>query len=200
MSIADLSLNAIVPASLSKWLAANLASQRTRLLLMMLAAILAAGGLMILDSVDSAMLKRIAERQYRLVRIEQVESVDTWRQRRNETDPLRIQAESRLWEAETDGLAQANFQAWIIEQAGAAGIGQIDVHTTINSTTNNPMKLRELSAQVSGRFEAESFFKLLQAISDHNRLVIVERLELQTLPVPHFEMMLGTFLRPARAA
>jgi hypothetical protein len=62
------------------------------------------------------------------------------------------------------------------------------------------MKLRELSAQVSGRFEPESFFRLLQAIADHNRLVTVDRLELQTLPVSHFEMMLGTFLRPARAA
>ena len=200
MSIADLSLNTIVPASLSKWLSANLASQRTRFLLIMLAATLAAGGLVILDSIDSAMLKRISERQYRLVRIEQLESVETWRQRRNETDPLRVQAESRLWEAETDGLAQANFQSWIIEQAGAAGIGTLDVHTTINSTTNNAMKLRELSAQVSGRFEPESFFRLLQAIADHNRLVIVDRLELQTLPVPHFEMMLGTLLRPARAA
>ncbi len=200
MTIADLSLNAIVPASLSKWLSANLASQRTRLLLVMLAATLAVGGLMILDSIDSAMLKRIAERQYRLVRIEHQESVDTWRQRLNETEPTRVQAESRLWEAETDGLAQANFQSWIVEQAGAAGIGPLDVHTTINSTSNNAMKLRELSAQVSGRFEAESFFRLLQAIVDNNRLVIVDRLDLQTLPVPHFEMMLGTFLRPAHAA
>jgi len=200
MSIADLSLNAMVPASLSKWFSANLASQRTRLLLIMLATTLAAGGLMILDSIDFAVRGRIAERQYRLFRIAQLESVDTWRQRRNETDPLRVQAESRLWEAETDGLAQANFQSWIIEQAGAAGIGTLDVHTTINSTTNNAMKLRELSAQVSGRFEPESFFRLLQAIADHNRLVTVDRLELQTLPVSHFEMMLGTFLRPARAA
>jgi hypothetical protein len=198
MSIANLSLSRIVPTSLSKWLDANLASHRTRVLLIMLGATLAVGGLMVLDAIDSAMLRRIAERQYRLVRIEQLESVDTWRQRRDETDPLRVQAEARLWEAETDGLAQANFQSWIIEQASAAGISPIDVRTTINSTTNNAMKLRQLSAQVSGRFEPQSFFRLLQAIADRDRLVIVDRLELQTLPVPHFEMLLGTFLRPAR--
>lgn len=200
MSIANLSLTGIVPAALSKWLYANLASHRTRLLLIMLAATLAVGGLMILDAIDSTMLRQIAERQYRLVRIEQLESVDTWRQRRDETDPLRAQAEGRLWEAETDGLAQANFQSWIIEQASATGISPIDVHTTINSTTNNAMKLRQLSAQVSGRFEPQSFFRLLQTIADHDRLVIVDRLELQTLPVPHFEMLLATFLRPVRTA
>jgi hypothetical protein len=59
------------------------------------------------------------------------------------------------------------------------------------------LKLRQLSAQLSGRFEADGFFKLLQAIAAHDRLVVVERLDIQAAPVPHFEMVLGAFLRPA---
>jgi hypothetical protein len=200
MRIAALSLTGAVPLGVHKWLRENLANRRARVLSVMLAATVAVAGLTIIDAVDAAMLRKIAERQQQLARIEQLGGVDTWRQRRDDTEPLRIQAEARLWEAETDGLAQANFQSWIIEQAGAAGITPIDVHTSINSTTNNAMKLRQLSAQVSGHFEAQSFFRLLEAIAGHDRLIVVDRVELQTLPVPHFEMMLGTFLRPARAA
>jgi hypothetical protein len=199
MNLVNLSLSRIVPPSSSRWLFANLAHRRTRVLLAILAATIAAAGLLILDAMDTSMLGRIAERQRQLVRIEQLGKAD-WRQRRDDTEPLRVQAEARLWEAETDGLAQANFQSWITEQAAVAGIGRIEIHTTINSNTTNAMKLRLLSAQVSGRFEPEGFLRLLQAIAGHDRILIVDRLEVQTLPVPHFEMLLGTYLRPAHAA
>jgi hypothetical protein len=189
----------IAPAALGKWLGDNLANRRTRGLLILLGATVAGAGLVLLDSLDNAMAGRIAELQRRVGRIEQLAGTD-WRQRRSETEPLRVQAESRLWEAETDGLAQANFQSWITEQAGGAGLGPIEIRTAINATANNVMKLRQLSAQIGGRFEPEGFFRLLQAIAGHDRLVIVDRLEVQTLPVPHFEMQLVTFLRPARGA
>jgi hypothetical protein len=199
MRWADLPLVKIAAASAGKRLAANFSNRRTRVLLLLLGATTAIASLTMLDALDTALQRRIAECQQQLARVEQLANAD-WRQRRDETEPLRVKAESRLWEAETDGLAQANFQSWITEQAGAAGVGPIEVHTAINANTNNPMKLRQLSAQVSGRFEPEGFFRLLQAIAGNDRLVIVERLDVQMLPVAHFEMMLQTYLRPAHAA
>jgi hypothetical protein len=199
MNLASLLPARIAPTDLGKWLTDNLANRRTRGLLIGLGATIAAAGLLLLDGLDNAMTGRIADLQRRLGRIEQLAGVD-WRQRRADTEPLRVQAEGRLWEAETDGLAQANFQSWIAEQAGAAGLGPIEIHTTINSAANNPMKLRQLSAQIGGRFEPETFFRLLMAIAGHDRLVVVDRLEVQILPVPHFDMQLGTFLRSARGA
>ncbi|MGC1884574.1 MAG: hypothetical protein WA709_00465, partial [Stellaceae bacterium] len=98
------------------------------------------------------MRRTLAEEQAQLGAIEHLSDSDTWRQRRAETDLLRVQAEGRLWEAESDGLAQANFQAWIIEQSNQAGMGQLDIRTSINSNANNPLKLRQLTAQVTGRF------------------------------------------------
>ena len=199
MKLASLSPARIAPSALGKWLTNNLANRRTRGLLMLLGAAIAGAGLLLLDGLDTALTGRIAELQRRLGRTEQLAGVD-WRQRRAETEPLRVQAEGRLWEAETDGLAQANFQSWITEQAGAAGLGPLEIRTAINSAANNPMKLRQLSAQIGGRFEPEAFFRLLQAIAGHDRLVTVDRLEVQIVPVPHFDMQLGTFLRSARGA
>jgi hypothetical protein len=165
-------------------------------LLVALAFTLAAGGLTVLDGIATKLRGTLAEGQAQLGAIEHLADSDTWRQRRAETDSLRVQAEGRLWEAESDGLAQANFQSWILEQANHAGMGQLEIRTSINSNANNSLKLRQLTAQVTGRFEANGLFTLLRSITSHDRLLVVNRLEVQTVPFPHFEMMLGTFLRP----
>jgi hypothetical protein len=182
------------------WLRDNLASRRSRFLIAALAFIVGASGLTLLDATDFEVLRTLSERQTRLARIEQLGKTDLWHQRRSETDPLRVQAEARLWEAETDGIAQANFQSWIIEQANRAGIGRVEVRTSINASANNQLKLREISAQVSGQFVAAGFFKYLQAVAGDDRLLFIDRLEIRTGPVPHFEMVLATFLRPARTS
>jgi hypothetical protein len=186
-----------VPPWLSKWIRDNLATFRSRLLLVALAFTLAVGGLAVLDGIDTKLRRMLAEWQAQLGAIEHLSDSDTWRQRRAETDLLRVQAEGRLWEAESDGLAQANFQAWILEQANHANMGQLDIRTSINSNANNPLKSRQLTAQVTGRFEANGLLALLRSIASYDRLLVVNRLDVQTVPFPHFEMLLGTFLRPA---
>ena len=179
------------------WLRANLAPRRARVALAALAFTLAIAGLAALDSGDREIRRQLTQEQFLAARLGQVGATDLWHQRRAESDQWRLQAEGRLWEAETDGLAQANFQSWIAEQAKQTGIRLTDIRTSINTPANNPLKLRQISAQLTGRFEAEGFFKLLETVTTHDRLVVVERLEIQIAPVPHFEMVLGAFLRPA---
>jgi hypothetical protein len=197
MSIAILSFGRAAPDRVSNWFRVNLASRRSRVLFIGLVFTLAAAGLTLLDARDAGIAQELHEKQRQLARIEQLGQSDLWHQRRVETDLPRVQAEARLWEAETDGLAQANFQSWILEQANKTGIRVGDIRTSINATANNPLKLRLLTAQLGGRFDADSFFKLLQAIAGYDRIVVIDRLEIQAAPVPHFEMVLGTFLRPA---
>lgn len=179
-----------------KWLQENLKTRRSRVLLGLLAFAIAGAGLTILDSVETTMRRALAERKGQLEATERLGNGDIWRQRRAETDLLRVQAEGRLWEGETDGLAQANFQAWILDQANRAGITQIDIRANINSNVSNTLKLRQLTAQVTGRFEGNGLFALLQSIAAHNRLLLINRLEVQTVPFPRFEMLLATFLQP----
>ena len=62
------------------------------------------------------------------------------------------------------------------------------------------MKLRQLSAQIHARFEPAALLKLMHAIAAHDRLLVVERLEVQATATPYFEMLLETYLRPARGA
>jgi len=182
---------------IGEWWRAQLAVRRARAALVALIFALGASGLLWLDTRDREVRQELAQKRLLIARIEQIESTDLWRQRRADTDTLRHQAKERFWEGETDGLAQANFQSWIADQANQAGIRIGDIRTTINTTTNNPLKLRQVSTQLSGRFDADAFFKLLQIIAAYQRMVVVEQLEIQMGQAPRFEMTLSGFLRRA---
>jgi hypothetical protein len=199
INLARLTNGSAIPEWIGNWLQDNIANPRSRLLIFGLVFTVAVSGLTVLDSLDSGIAGRIAERQRQLARIEHVGDGALWQRRRTETDLARVQAEGQLWDAPTDGLAQADFQTWIVDQATRSGIGQIDIHTSVGQATNNALKLRQLTAQVNGRFDAVALPKLMQAIAGHNRLVLVNRLDIHTVPAPRFEMWLATYLRSARA-
>jgi hypothetical protein len=181
---------------IGEWWRAQLAASRARAAVVALVFAFGASGLLWLDARDRDVLQELAQKRALITRTEQVGPTELWGQRRAETDALRRQAEARLWEAETDGLAQANFQSWIADQANQAGLQIGDIRTTINTTTSNLLKLRQMSTQLSGRFEADAFFKLLQTIATHQQMVVVEQLEIQLGPAPRFDLTLSGFLRP----
>jgi hypothetical protein len=200
MSLVNLPFFRVAPEQIGKWWRDSAANRRARVLLVGLAFTIAASGLMILDSRDSGIRREAADKRAQLARIEQVGQAELWRQRREETQLSRTTAEARLWEAETDGLAQANFQSWLLDEAKQAGIAVGEIRSSIDSNPNNPLKLRRVTAQVGGRFEATGFVKLLEAIASQERLVVIERLDIHLAPMPRFEMVLGAFLRPPATA
>jgi Type II secretion system (T2SS), protein M subtype b len=200
VSLANLAFIRSAPDRMGKWWRTSAANRRSRTLLVVLGFTVAASGMMLLDSRDTEIRREAADKQAQLARIQQVGQTELWRQRSEETQLSRSKMEARLWEAETDGLAQANFQSWLLEEAKQAGIGVGEIRSSIDSNPNNPLKLRRVTAQVTGRFEPGGFVKLLQAIADQERLIVIERLDIQVAPVPHFEMVLGAFLRPAAKA
>jgi len=190
----------LAPDQLAKWWRDSIANPRARLLLAGLGLTLAVSGVLLVDSRDGELRREEADRRTQLARLEQVGAAELWRKRREEAQLARSEAETRLWEAETDGLAQANFQSWLLDRAKEAGISVGEMRSSIDANQNNPLKLRKVTAQLNGRFEAAGFVKLLQAIAGQERLVVVERLDIQAAPTPRFEMVLAAFLRRAAKA
>lgn len=190
----------LTPNQLGKWWRDSTANPRARVLLAALGFTLAASGLLLIDSRDGEIRRDEADKRTQLARIEHIGNAELWQQRNEEAQAARSQAEARLWEAETDGLAQANFQSWLLDRAKEAGIAVGEMRSSIDANPSNPLKLRKVTAQLSGRFEAAGFVKLLQAIASQERLVVVERLDIQVAPTPRFEMVVGAFLRRAAKA
>ena len=180
----------------SEWWRAQWAVRRARVAVVALAFVLAVGGLFWLDARDREILQDLAQTRLLISRTEKIGPTDLWSQRRAETDDLRRKTEGRFWEGDTDGIAQANFQSWIGDQANQVGLRVTDIRSSINAAAGSPSKLRHISAQLSGRFDPDALFKLLQVVATQQRTVVVEQLEIQVSPVPRFDMTLGGFLRP----
>ena len=122
-----------------------------------------------------------------------------WKSRRETVQRVRVQLESRLWEAESDGLAQANFQDLIGKFGKDANIQHLDTHVEIINASPGTQNYRQMSATVSGSFAAPSLQKFLASLDQDGHILVVDRLKVETAPVPRFEMLLSTYLRPNAA-
>ncbi|MEA2754932.1 MAG: hypothetical protein QOJ54_1221 [Aliidongia sp.] len=122
-----------------------------------------------------------------------------WKARSDSARRLRVQLESRLWEAESDGLAQVNFQELIGKLAKAAELARVDVHVEIVSSSTASQNYRQMSATVTGPFAAIGMQKFLAAIESDGHMIVVDRLRIETTPTPHFEMLVSTYLNPTKA-
>ena len=68
MTIADLRLTRWVPTGMNKWLHDNLATARSRLLLGVLAFVVAAVGITLVDEADSGIVLKLKQNQLQLAR------------------------------------------------------------------------------------------------------------------------------------
>ena len=98
--------------------------------------------------------------------------------------------------ADSDGLAQADFQDLITELAKQSAIQHLDSHVEIIGVTPESQSFRQMSATVSGVFSPDAMQKFLAGLDSDKHLLMVDRLRIETMPVPRFEMLLSTFLRP----
>jgi hypothetical protein len=121
-----------------------------------------------------------------------------WKARLDSVRRLRVQLESRLWEAETDGLAQANFQDLIAKDAKDAEIPRVDIHVEIVNA-GATQGFRQMSATISGPFTAPGLQKFLADLDGDPHVLVVDRLRIDTASVPRFEMLLSTYLNPVAA-
>ena len=134
ISLQNLAFFRIAPEQLGKWWRDGAANRRARVLIVALGFTFAASGLLVLDSRDSEIRREAADKRAQLWRIEQVGQTELWQRRREEAQLARNQAETRLWEAETDGLAQANFQSWLLDEAKQAGIAVGEMRSSIDAS------------------------------------------------------------------
>jgi hypothetical protein len=123
-----------------------------------------------------------------------------WKARRETVQHLRVQLESRLWEAESDGLAQANFQDLISNFAKQGNLQRVEAHVEITNANPATQNYREMSATVTGSFSAPGLQKFLASLDEDGHILVVDRLKVETAPVPRFEMLLSTYLRPNASA
>ncbi|MGQ3075410.1 MAG: GspMb/PilO family protein [Ferrovibrionaceae bacterium] len=146
--------------------------------------------------VDDA-VSRLNQRREEVARLERVAGDAAWARRAREADARRSELENRLWRIETEGLARAEFQEWLLSSARKAGIGR---PTATSQRTDGEATAqagyRAISVSLSGDFSPESLQALLATIANEKRLIIINSMRIQRQPLPRIDMVLTAYGLP----
>lgn len=137
----------------------------------------------------------------RLTQLQTLAQQTAWRDRANQAQALRNQLETRLWQAETKGLAQATVQKWLSGEVERIKFEQPYLQVEAATESLKYPGLWVVTARLDATFEAQSFESLLLAIVEYPSMTVTERLEIRQigLSVPKFTLILSAYFMAPRA-
>lgn len=115
----------------------------------------------------------------RLDHLQTVARQTQWAERAQQAKILRSQLEASLWQANTQGLAQATFQQWLKTQLDNSKVE--NAHLQVKPAVNVPQRenLWMVQAQVDANFSAPTLERFLAIMAKHPLLVVTEHLEIR---------------------
>jgi len=102
-----------------------------------------------------------------------------WPKRAEEAHSFRIMLEDKLWIANSKGLAQADFQAWLLIQAKSSKIENYSLKTEDTTEVDNG-KLWRVVGKLEGNFSSDTLNRLLLSISQHPQMIVIEKLDIRS--------------------
>jgi hypothetical protein len=150
---------------------------RLRLGLWAILAIIALYWLLVLDEYKNKLQLEYQAELTSLARLRDVTSQAEWLDRAELARSAEINLESKLWNAASKGLAQADFQAWLGGQVAGARI--LEPRMTVEEARDVPPQLWLVIARLEGIFEPEPMERLLLNLAQHPNWVVVDSFEIR---------------------
>lgn len=155
------------------------------------------------DRIDVAEAKRNSVAAD-IARLKAMTSDNSWDQKAQEARALRVMLEGRLWKADTPGLAEASFEAWLRDVMKRRGIDvqQIQIARVPLTTETNPNAsadlltgLERMTAKVISSFRSRGTVEASADIAEYEKSVMIDRLVIRTGPNARMEMDVSTIIR-----
>ena len=149
---------------------------RLRLGIWLVAVILAVNGLLALGEARQARapeLQRLAD-QY--ARLEQILASADWSERAEAALDHRVRIENSLWQADSRGLARAEFETRLQRMADRHGLERVEIEIRPITDIDNMPGLVRLSAQLQARHDGASLTALLADLATAEPPLQVESL------------------------
>lgn len=140
--------------------------------------ILAYYSVLVLDDARAEAEAEVGRLQQQTLRLEQLLQEKNWPERAEAARSLRVQLETRLWQASTPGLAQAELQSWLERSLRKAGLADYRVSVEVLDAEAAPRHWT-LGATLQGPLDPPALYRLLQAIESHQKLTVVEQLDIE---------------------
>jgi len=157
-------------------------------------------------SVTANMRAQVATSKTSLARLQAEVTGDAWPKRVEDSRALRLQLAGRLWEAETAGLAEASFEAWLRTNFGKSGVEPQQIQITRSPATGsdgqaNPALAgtQRMTAKILGIFDPAAVTNVLAQFAEADKVIVVDRMIVRGGANSRLEMDVSTFLRTAEA-
>ena len=154
--------------------------------------------LLLSDAVD-AIRASYVEAVLRLDRIQGQSAERDWPARAAASGTLRQTLESRLWPAESEGVARANMQDWVTNAGRAAGLDRLQLRLELSHPQALPTDLRQVTATITALPTETSLTNFLALIAQDRHLFVVDRLRVQQRPFASLEMALSSYAKLSAA-
>jgi hypothetical protein len=118
-----------------------------------------------------------------------------WPARAKESAAARAILEAKLWRADSEGLALANFQDWVTSAGRQAGLDKLQVQVAWSRPKGMPPGIGQLSATVTAIETEAALIGFLDRIARDPHLLVMERLQVEERPARALEMTLDAYAR-----
>jgi len=145
------------------------------------------------------------ESRNELRRLEAQTTNTSWSNRLTDSRNLRFQLTNKLWEAQTPGLAEANFERWIRDglSKGNMEARQVVVRRSpfnqqsvlSSATSNMDESMQRMTAKIITQLDPGGLIQFLAEAAEYEKWVLVDLLVIRTGRNPRLEIDVSTFLR-----
>ncbi|OUD15435.1 hypothetical protein [Thioflexithrix psekupsensis] len=127
--------------------------------------------------------------------VQQIVAQPEWPRRAQQAREQYTQLQARLWQANSEGLAQASFQSWLDGKAKQVGLQNHTVRAD-PATTLEKVNVWQIKAQLDAEFHPERLFDLLLLLAESPQWVVVERLDIsQTTRSTRLQLIVVAFFQ-----
>ena len=148
-----------------------------------------------IDSVAAAG-RRFADAELEIRRASGLAGEAGWEARAAEAEALKARLLGRLWAADTEGQAQADFQEAIAKAARESGLGRPQTRVDRDPTQTQGLGVRVLGATVSADFTPEPLSNFLLKLAQIDRTLQVRSLRTTRQPLARLDMLIATYHGP----
>jgi hypothetical protein len=178
----------------SLW-AESVTNWRAGIGLILVGALVGVSGLVALHRATAGQIAAYAQKSAQLERIVAIEREHEWPQRAEESAKLLQMLDNRLWTAESEGVAQADLQAWIGGIGHEIGMPMFDIRVESTRPKDLAPDLRQITATITAQPSEAAVVALLERIAEAPHLTIVSRLHIRQQPGPLIELVLVGYSR-----
>jgi hypothetical protein len=153
------------------------------------------GLIAIMDSV-AASERRLLDAETEIRRVTQIAGETGWDQRAQEANALKERLLARLWIAETEGQAQADFQEAVARAARESGLSRPQIRVDRDPTQNPTLGVRVINASVGADFAPEPLSAFLIKLTALDRTIQVRTLRTTRQPIARLDVLVTTYHGP----